>query len=138
MAKKQLHPSVEQFKEFVKGNPAMIKQVRAGNSTWQELYEEWYLLGEEDSKWASLGKEKDEGGTKEDTESKQPDWMENVMGSLKKMDVNQMQGYIANMSQALAAIQGVISQFQGGSSPKGGVSSNSSQQKPNPFTFNKD
>ena len=52
---KNLHPSVIKFKEFVKNNPALIKEVRNGNSTWQEMYEDWFLLGEEDNRWEKLG-----------------------------------------------------------------------------------
>ncbi len=26
----------------------MVHEVRSGHKTWQQFYEEWYLLGEED------------------------------------------------------------------------------------------
>src|SRR5690606_22503579 len=118
MSKTKLHPSVEKFKEFVKQNPRIIKEVRDGKTTWQELYEDWYLLGEEDPRWDSLRENKD--NTQKNTEKKS-DWMGNIMGTLKQMDANQMQGYITNLSQALSAVQGVISQFQGGGQiPSGG------------------
>ena len=42
MAKKNLHPSVQKFKGFVKDHPELIQEVRKGNTTWQELYEDWY------------------------------------------------------------------------------------------------
>lgn len=133
MSKTKLHPSVEKFKEFVKQNPKIVREVRSGNATWQELYEDWYLLGEEDSRWDSFKESKGEEAPKE----KKSDWMGNIMGALKTMDANQMQGYINNLSQALGAVQGVISQFQGGKQTGGGQKS--SNQKPNnPFTFRKD
>ncbi|TKJ06257.1 cytoplasmic protein, partial [Bacillus cereus] len=40
-----LHPSVQQFKEFVNHHPKMVHEVRSGHKTWQQFYEEWYLLG---------------------------------------------------------------------------------------------
>ncbi|QED47417.1 YlbD family protein [Cytobacillus dafuensis] len=133
MTKKKLHPSIEQFKGFVKNNPKIIQEVRSGKHTWQELYEDWYLLGEGDSRWDSFKSENQEETLSEENKS---DWMTNIMGSIKKMDPNQMQGYIQNVSKALSAVQGVISQFQGGSpinQPK------SIDPKPsNPFVFNKD
>ena len=55
MTEKKLHPSVLQFKEFVKNNPKIIQEVRKGKATWQELYEDWYLLGEDDSRWETIG-----------------------------------------------------------------------------------
>lgn len=134
MTKKTLHPSVEQFKQFVKANPNLIKEVRVGKSTLQELYEDWYLLGEDDARWNSLRTQNEDASPA--SEEKKQDWISNIMGSLKKVDPNQMQGYIQNISQALSAVQGVISQFQGGSqisSPKSGI------DKPNnPFVFKKD
>ena len=39
-----LHPSVQQFKEFVNHHPKMVHEVRSGNKTWQQFYEEWYLV----------------------------------------------------------------------------------------------
>ena len=48
-----LHPSVQQFKEFVNHHPKMVHEVRSGHKTWQQFYEEWYLLGEEDPIWAT-------------------------------------------------------------------------------------
>ncbi|MBU8877692.1 YlbD family protein [Bacillus sp. FJAT-29790] len=135
MTKKKLHPSVGKFKEFVKANPKLVQEVREGKHTWQELFEDWYLLGEDDSRWDSFRTE-----TKDKVEpapqEKNTDWMTNIMGSLKKMDSNQMQGHMNNISKALSAVQGVLAQFSGGSQvspPKSGI------QKPvNPFVFKKD
>ncbi|MEH7122986.1 YlbD family protein [Bacillus sp. JJ1532] len=133
MTKKKLHPSVEKFKEFVKRNPKIVQEVRKGNKTWQELYEDWYLLGEDDPKWENV---RSEEKVKSTTEEKKSDWMSQMVGSLKKMDSNQVQGYIQNLNQALAAVQGVLSQFQGGS-PQNKLT-NSNQPPPNPFKFKKD
>jgi hypothetical protein len=137
MTQKKMHPSVLQFKEFVKNNPKIIKEVRNGKATWQELYEDWYLLGEEDKRWQEISTEKvsESKTVKEESNS---DWLSNIMGMVKKMDPNQMQSHISNLSQALGAIQGVISQFQGGN-----VNSVSGPSKPqegpkHPFAFRKD
>ncbi|MBY0120825.1 YlbD family protein [Bacillus sp. S/N-304-OC-R1] len=134
MTKKELHPTVVQFKEFVKKNPKIVLEVREGRSSWQELYEDWYLLGEEDSKWESF---RSDAQPENKTEEKKTDWMSNIFNSVKRMDPNQVQGYITNLNQALAAIQGVISQFQGSSNP-GQKPSNVNQPPSNPFTFKKD
>lgn len=133
MTKKNLHPTIVQFKEFVKNHPKIVQEVRSGKSTWQELYEEWYLLGEEDPRWESVGSE---GHSKSNNEEKKTDWMANIINGVKKMDPNQVQGYIHNLNQALSAIQGVISQFQGGTIEQKRNSSN--QQPSNPFMFKKD
>jgi len=143
MAKKQLHPSVKKFKEYVRAHPELIKQVRSGTNTWQELYEEWYLFGEDDSKGngnvddrnQSTEDSKEESSPKE--ESSKKDWMSTVLGAVRNMDPNQLQHHIVSISSALGAIQGVISSLQGGSSvqnpPKKSVSPPS-----HPFQFRQD
>ena len=54
------------------------------------------------------------------------DWLSNILGTMKKMDPEQMQSYISHLSQALGAVQGVLTQFQNGTVKK---SSNSSRAK---------
>ena len=39
------------FKEFVKGNPSLIKYVKDGKKTWQDFYELFSLYGSSDSVW---------------------------------------------------------------------------------------
>lgn len=111
MTKKQLHPSVEQFKQFVKKNPKIIREVRNGSTTWQELYEEWYLLGEDDMRWDGLKEKKEENDSKKNDQLK--DWLSKIKKIVNQMNPNDLQNYIANISEALGAIQGLISQFQG-------------------------
>lgn len=134
MANKKLHPSVEQFKMFVKANPKIMEEVRTGKKTLQELYEDWYLFGEEDSRWDSL-----RAGAKAKTsleeKGKKTDWLGTIMGTIKKVDPNEMQGYVNNLSKALAAVQGVISQFQGGGTVNPKVTET---KQSNPFVFKKD
>lgn len=144
MANKQLHPSIEEFKAFIKANPKIMKEAKSGKVTLQELYEDWYLLGPDDPRWTEL----EEGSTgqkqedskdkdKEGTENKSV-WMSSIMDTLKNMDQNQLQGYIANLNQALGTIQGVISQFSA-TNNSSGKSADSNPQKPTgPFSFRKD
>lgn len=132
----KLHPSVIEFKEFVKNNPNLIREVRNGKTTWQELYEDWYLLGEEDKRWESVetvGKEKNL--KTEGANEKKADWMSQILGTVQKMDPDQIQHYINNLSQALGAIQGVISQFKGNHHPNQ-VKANTEHR--HPFLFRKD
>ncbi|MCM3587065.1 YlbD family protein [Mesobacillus maritimus] len=138
MAGKRLHPSVQQFKAFVKNNPGLIKEVRDGKATWQELYEDWYLLGEEDSRWESF-KDTSTESSKEKTESKSEkssEWMPKIISMVKNMDQEQLQGQIGNISQAIAAIQGVLSQFQGSQPSSQSPKSNNAPK--HPFSFRKD
>ncbi|MGM0902590.1 MAG: YlbD family protein [Bacillota bacterium] len=135
---KTIHPSIQQFKMFVKENPGMIKEVRNGNATWQELYEEWYLLGEDDSRWESYREGSQVSRKQKDSEEKEKsgEWMSKIINTVKNMDQEQLQGQIGNISQAIAAIQGVLSQFQGSQQPSNPSSNRDAPQSP--FSFRKD
>jgi hypothetical protein len=134
MSQKKMHPSILKFKEFVRNNPKIIQEVRKGNSTWQELYEDWYLLGEDDARWDSIGEKKSSVKEGESTDNK-TDWMSTVTGMLKKMDPNQVQHHINNLSQAIGAIQGLLTQFQGSNPPN---QVRELEGPKNPFSFRKD
>jgi hypothetical protein len=133
MTRKKLHPSVVKFKEFVKQYPKISSEVKKGTVSWQELYEDWYLLGEDDSRWDQFKDSKEE--MKENsTEENKSDFITQIFDYFKTMDVNQMQQYISNASQALGAVQGVLSQFQNPPKP----SSQNNSRPSDPFSFRKD
>jgi hypothetical protein len=125
---KNLHPSVEQFKQFVKRHPKMIKEVRSGNKTWKEFYEDWYLFGEEDEIWERYKE------AKEVETSTSESFMSRIVSSLKNIDANELGKYIANFQEAISAIQNIIGQFQSGNPNH----SHTNAQNHHPFSFRKD
>ncbi|MCR2820840.1 YlbD family protein [Lederbergia panacisoli] len=134
MKSTSLHPSVEQFKAFVKEHPKLLQLVRREEYTWQELYEDWYLLGADDPKWSKFKNnitEPEQVVTKQEPEKK---WMNQITGIIKNMDANQVQHHINQLSQAIGAIQGVLTQFQGSNPPP----TNQQPTNLNPFSFKKD
>ncbi|WP_338786676.1 YlbD family protein [Metabacillus sp. FJAT-53654] len=130
MASKKQHPSVQQFKEFVKEHPKLVQEVRKGNKEWQEVFEDWYLLGEKDVVWKQY---KDEN-SEEQSEEKKADFMSQMFSAVKNMDMNTVNHHISNMSSTISTIQGLFDQF-GLSKSSGQKSSGSNQQ---PFSFRKD
>ncbi|MFD2443395.1 YlbD family protein [Bacillus sp. CGMCC 1.16607] len=135
MTSKKQHPNVIKFKEFVMKHPKMTTEVRSGVVTWQELYEDWYLLGEDDPRWnefkeGTVKKEMEETNTENKS-----DWMTQVFGYLKTMDINQIQQHINHVSQAIGAVQGVLSQFQ---APSQSTARKEPNQPSHPFSFRKD
>ncbi|MBS4198834.1 YlbD family protein [Bacillus sp. FJAT-49732] len=135
MASKSLHPSVEQFKSFVKEHPKLLQSVRKKENTWQELYEDWFLLGADDPKWAQFEDNNTEQAvSNNEPEPEQKNWMNQITGIIKNMDANQVQHHINQLSQAIGAIQGVINQFQTNNPP----TINQPPANNNPFAFKKD
>ncbi|TYS15681.1 hypothetical protein FZC78_13845 [Rossellomorea vietnamensis] len=130
---KQLHPKVKEFKEFVQKHPKMSLEVRKGTATWQELFEEWYLLGEEDSRWDDFR----EGKVKEEKKDSKG-FMDQIGGMLKNMDPAQMEQHINSLSQAIGAVQGVLSQFQSADTSSQSKATEAPERPRHPFSFTKD
>ncbi|TXC92079.1 cytosolic protein [Metabacillus litoralis] len=131
-SKKKSHPSVQQFKEFVKKHPKLVQEVRKGNKDWQEVFEDWYLLGENDVVWKQYrdGEQEQE----DDKKDSKADFMSQMLSAVKKMDMNTVNHHITNMSSTISTIQGLFDQF--GSSK--GTNQQATSNSQNPFTFRKD
>lgn len=128
---KKVHPSILKFKDFVHEHPKMLEEVRNGEYTLQEFFEEWYLLGENDPRWNQYKEARIPDAEKQNSKL---DWTTQLTNMLKKVDPNQLDAQITNLSKALGAIQGVLSQFQKTQS----LSSPTAERPPHPFQFRKD
>ncbi|WP_185806863.1 YlbD family protein [Bacillus sp. HMF5848] len=133
---KQLHPSVQQFKEFVKNHPKLTKDVRAGKTTWQEIYEDWYIFGEEDEKWNSY-RAVNSNESNEDSQQESSGVMSTILNSLKSLDGEKLQVQISNLNGAISAIQNVLQQFQTDQNSSNNTSG-ATQDNRSPFVFRKD
>lgn len=133
MSEKKLHPTVEEFKDFVKQHPLLIREVRKGEHTWQELFEDWYLLGSDDPRWQSY--QRDEKKTDKTSSTGSPNWLSQIGKALKKIDGKQMETHIQNLNEAIGAIQGVLAQFQ---QTQQNNQNNEMRERNPPFSFRKD
>ena len=43
---------MDEFREFVSKHPGIKEEVNKNNTTWQRVYENWVILGENDSMWS--------------------------------------------------------------------------------------
>ncbi|MDF2556200.1 MAG: hypothetical protein K0R71_28 [Bacillales bacterium] len=138
MDTENLHPSVENFKQFVQRNPKIVQEVRQGRKSWQELYEDWFIFGENHETWRDINDQPmDSGSNSEPAKSEnKSDFMNQILGYIKKIDMDQVQSQMNNLSSALSTVQGVISQFSNGN--KGSASNTTSSERPHPFAFRKD
>jgi hypothetical protein len=73
---------------------------------------------------------------KETASEKKTDWMSTITGMMNKMDPNQVQHHINNLSHAIGAIQGLLTQFQGSNQPPNQV--RNLEGPKSPFSFRKD
>ncbi|WP_227935696.1 YlbD family protein [Alkalihalobacillus deserti] len=138
-SKQGLHPSVQKFKHFIKEHPLLLKEVKEERKTLQELYEEWSVLGGDNEQWVPYKKDQSktsyEGtqeATNEGTTQTTTDTLGQIMGLVKRMNVQDLQNHVAQFSSVLANVQNVIQSFQKPSNPP-----NQSQQD-HPFSFRRD
>ncbi|MFB5164361.1 YlbD family protein [Parageobacillus toebii] len=127
---KHLHPSVEKFKQFVKKHPKIIQEVRNGQKTWKEFYEDWYLFGEDDEIWEAYKQNQEPIKRKEKSSNR---WIEKIVNVIQDMDANEVQKHLASVQQAIDAIQNIITQFQGNEKQHMGITKDE-----HPFSFRKD
>ncbi|MGG0049729.1 YlbD family protein [Bacillus atrophaeus] len=133
MANQHAHQSINDFKQFVKKHPKLIKEVRKEERSWQDVYENWVLLGENDPIWDPY-KDKPAEGQEAVTEAADKyDFVSKMVTAVKKMDVNQMNEQINKMSQSISSLQNLLSQFSGSGSKQSQTGSGQ-----HPFSFRKD
>jgi uncharacterized protein YoxC len=143
MASKQgLHPSIQEFKQFMKEHPFLLKEVKDGRTTLQELFEEWTVLGGDHEQWNSFAHTKTEDinteGTQQETEKEQlsqsaTDALGQIMGIVKRMNVQDLQNHLAQFSSVLSNVQNVIQSFQ-----KQPDNQPNHRQPDHPFSFRRD
>ena len=145
MTKQKLHPNVQKFKNFLKKHPGLVVDVKKGKKTWQDLYEDWYLLGDDDPKWESFSrgekKKSQKTETKQENQSEisTTEFINQIFSRLKKLDINQVQQYIGSLSEALDTLQKVLGDMQ--NTEKGnGTELTPSRKRKNKhfFSFRKD
>ncbi len=145
---------LDEFKNFVRKYPGLRYDVRSGKATWQSIYEEWYLYGEDDSQWEKykeITNETNQASTpatnKTKSESKSTEssnttanlsgteMMAQAFQYLQKMDMNKVQ-------QTMGTVQKFIQIFQtmqGGKGTGGatGLGAAASQRQSFPGLFSK-
>ena len=89
----------EDFKNFVRKKPELIKYVNEGNMTWQKFYEQWNLYGEDDKYWNQY-KVKEEP-KKEDNFS-----FSSIGDIIKKIDMDQVQRGVNSLQKIVELLQG--------------------------------
>ena len=92
--------SLDDFKEFIKRHPLLKQEVLSKKKTWQELYEEFVILGEEafDENDSKNTNEKKEVKTKDNSTE---DLIKNILGYVKKIDPDQVTKTVTSIQKVL-------------------------------------
>lgn len=142
--------AVEGFKSFVAVHPLLAEKVKKGEKSWQEFFEEWYLLGGEDEYWKEFSDgpslEAEEKSVSSENSAKTTEVLGQILSLVKGVDLQSLQGHVENLSSVVSNVQALVRQFSGSSSDKNVTESTNDLQshrdmnKPpaNPFYFYKD
>ena len=102
---------IEQFKSFVRKHPKLRHLVRNGEYTWQTLYEEWVMLGEEDAYWQDFLPDEDEIRTTSTSNSAEgQEFIRKALNYVKRLNPDDITKYISNIQKVLSLVQ----MFNGG------------------------
>ncbi|BAC13402.1 YlbD family protein [Oceanobacillus iheyensis] len=118
-----LDPSVQEFKEFVNKRPKIIKEIRKSGRSWQEYYEKWALLGEDDPYWNDFIESSTKSQTQNESndneyenqdknDNEENDLVSQLMKYSQKIDVDKLQGQIDQLSKAVGSVQEMVAQFK--------------------------
>ncbi|QVK18939.1 hypothetical protein KHQ81_04305 [Mycoplasmatota bacterium] len=99
--------SIEEFKEFIRNYPKLKNEVRDGKRSWQSIYEEWTLLGD-DGSWDTY-KETMESGVNSDEGQ---EFLRSALQYVKKINPDDITKTIGTIQKVL----GIVQSFSGGKS----------------------
>ena len=103
---------VNEFKDFVRSHPSLKDEVSSGKSTWQSLYELWYLYGPDDGQWNKYKPESERERPAEKAEvvdSKSelsgPEMVAQAFEYLQKVDIDKVQKTMGTFQQFIQIFQ---------------------------------
>ncbi|SHF48917.1 Putative coat protein [Ornithinibacillus halophilus] len=112
-----MHPKVAAFKEFINKHPKLRQEIRKNGRSWQEYYEKWVLLGEDDPMWEQFHSESDDKKSDEKTEGKS-ELFSQLLKLTENVDIDKVQKNVQQLSGTIGTIQEMLSQYQENKNPK--------------------
>lgn len=108
--------SLDSFKEFVKKHPKLKDEVSSNKRTWQKIYEDFTILGEDDDSWIKYRDENFKIGdsikevVKEEKkfDGKTIEDVKNVINYLKKVDTAKVASTLTSAQKIMSLVQGFL------------------------------
>lgn len=91
------------FREFVSKYPKLREEVRSGNKTWQSIYEEWVIYGENDNTWKKYQEQE------QNNVSFNLDSIKNVVNYIRKINPDDLNKTLNTVQKVLQIAQTVTS-----------------------------
>ena len=93
---------MDEFREFVSRYPLVREDVVSGKKTWQNIYEDWVILGENNSVW-----EKYKESKKETIDLLSSENLRNIMNYVKKINPDSISKTLNTGQKILQITEGI-------------------------------
>lgn len=94
--------NIEEFKEFVRKNPKLIKYTKSGEMSWQKFYELYDLYGEDETTWKPYLNTEQVVASAATTAGITS--FADLMGLLKNVDLDSVQNGVSSIQRVLSVI----------------------------------
>ena len=100
----------EEFKLFASKHPELVKYIKSGETTWQNLYEIYDIYGEKETAWSDYINTNNTINNTTTTSKKSSDYnIKSLTDKLKNIDFNSIQEHINTAQKALGIVQELTS-----------------------------
>lgn len=94
---------IEEFKDFVRNNPSLIKYVKSGNKSWQDFYEIYDLYGDNYDRWKDYLKEDKRSNNNSNNFN-----ISNILNTINSIDTDKLQDGITSMQKAISLFEDIL------------------------------
>lgn len=95
---------LDEFKGFVKAHPLLKQEVYSKRKTWQQLYEEYVILGEEMLEDGNEEKKSKDSKGDDAKSSSTEDLIKTIVGYVKKLDPDSITKTVTSIQKVLELI----------------------------------
>ncbi len=88
---------IDEFKEFVKKNPKLVKYVKNGESNWQKFYEIYDMYGDDEKAWQDY--------LSIETATATAIGVNEVFNWLKNINLDSVQNGVSNIQKVIGMVQ---------------------------------
>ena len=93
---------MDEFRDFVSRYPLVREEVVSGKKTWQAIYEDWVILGENNSIWDKYKESK-----KETIDLLSSENLRNIMNYVKKINPDSISKTLNTVQKILQITEGI-------------------------------
>lgn len=89
---------IDDFKEFVKKNPKLVKYIKTGESNWQKFYEIYDLYGDSNEAWKDYLNVETAAATTAVGVTEMFNWLKNI-------NLDSVQSGVSNLQRVIGMVQ---------------------------------